>query len=409
MTNLLWPGDDRAGLMVSDAAVWAAMLRFESAWLAALAQCGLIPATCTDCKLASLVDDNDLEHIARSAERGGNPVIALVALLRRRAPEPTRAWIHRGLTSQDVMDSALMLTLRDALAQLRAGLGSQLSRLHDLAFEHRRTPMVARTLTKHAVPTTFGVKAAGWLSGVCDAARRVTRLSTPVQIGGAAGTLAASTELAALLRGSEHATDVAIRLCVLTADAVGLQHRPPWHTSRGPITAIGDALVSCTDAWGRIATDVLILNRPEIGEVAEKVVTGRGGSSTMPEKHNPVLSVLIRRAALTSAPLASVLHSAAGLSEDDRSAGAWHAEWDTLRTLARRTLVASSQATELLNGLEVNAERMAANLEMAAVSGEQNAIAALTEKPPSPTYFGTADQLITAALDRARCNLKELA
>ena len=409
MTDLMWPGDQRAGLHMTDASLWQAMLRVESAWLHALAETGLVPASAADCDLSALVTDDDQETVAACADTGGNPVIGLVDLLRRRAPRPIRSCIHCGLTSQDVLDSALMLVLRDALAQLGGELSRQITALSELATRHHLTPMVGRTLTQHAVPTSFGVKVAGWLHGLCHAAERTSRLVVPVQIGGAAGTLAATTELATLLQGAGDAAEIAMCLAALTAHALGLAYRPPWHTSRGTVTDIGDALVSCTDAWGRIASDVVTLARPEIGELAEPSAPGRGGSSTMPDKHNPVLSVLIRRAAMTGPPLAATLHTAAVLSNDERPDGAWHAEWDTLRILARRTLVAASHATELLDGLQVGTDRMAANLDGAAVLGEQHSIAALTHQAPSPTYFGAAEQLITAALDRAHRALKDLA
>ncbi|EUA34644.1 lyase family protein [Mycobacterium xenopi 3993] len=180
----------------------------------------------------------------------------------------------------------------------------------------------------------------------------------------------------------------------------------PWHTSRTPVTAVADALVGCTDAWGRIASDVVVLTRPEIGELREPAGTNRGGSSTMPHKCNPVLSVLIRRAAVAAPPLAATLHTAAALANDERPDGSWHVEWDTLRTLARRTVVAGSHCGELLVGLEVHPGRMADNLAAAEVSSEQRAIADFVEKNPSPTYFGVIDRVVDDGLARARAVLQ---
>lgn len=401
MTNLLWPGDHRAGRLLTDGAVLQAMVDVEAAWLSALAENALTPAVAADCDLRALVDDTDIAAIAAAAEDGANPVIPLVALLRQRVPQPTRRWIHLGLTSQDVLDTGLVLAVRDAANRLRADLAAQSRHLGDLARTHRATAMVARTLTQSAIPTTFGVKVAAWLNGLCDAVDTIARISTPVQIGGAAGTLAATTEMSALVLGVSHATEVAIQLADSTADALGLDRRPPWHTARAPITAIGDAFAGCTDAWGRIASDVVTLSRPEIGELAEPAAPGRGGSSTMPDKNNPVLSVLLRRAALTAPPLAATLHTAAALHNDERADGAWHAEWDTLRTLGRRTVVAASHASELLAGLRIRSDRMAANLAAADVSGEQRAIASVIDKTSSATYFGAGDRIIDAALARA--------
>jgi 3-carboxy-cis,cis-muconate cycloisomerase len=183
---------------------------------------------------------------------------------------------------------------------------------------------------------------------------------------------------------------------------LGLHARPPWHTTRTPVTAAADAFVGCNDAWGRIASDVVTLARPEIAELSEPAAADRGGSSSMPHKRNPVLSILIRRAAISAPQSAAALHTAAALANDERPDGAWHAEWDTLRTLARRTIVAGSQCGELLAGLQVHAARMAENLGTADVFGEQRAIADLAGKAASPTYFGAVDRLIDESISRAR-------
>jgi len=331
----------------------------------------------------------------------------LVALLRERAEASVRGWIHRRLTSQDVLDTALMLTVRDVVDDLQNQLDQQISTLSELAETHRRTPMVARTLTQHAVPTTFGAKAATWLNGVVDAAAQLAALDIPAQIGGAGGPLSATTELATLLAGRDSPAQVSVQLLHSTAAALGLAVRMPWHTTRAPVTAAADAFVGCTDGWSRIASDVVTLARPEIAELSEPATADRGESSSMPHKRNPVLAILMRHAAIAAPALAATLHTAAALSHDERPDGAWHAEWDTLRMLARRAVVAGSQCSELLAGLTVHPERMAANLDGADVLGEQRATAELVETEPSPTYFGAVDALIDASIDRARRVLKE--
>ncbi len=401
MSNLLWPGDHRAGEHMTDEALLGSMIAVECAWLDALAAAGLAPADCAETGLRNLVTRNDRESLAVTAEDGGNPVIPLVKLLRQRAEPAIAPWIHRGLTSQDVLDTSLMLAIRAVADGLTTQLGQQISTVSALATGHRGTPMVARTLTQHAAPTTFGVKAAGWLNGIVDAYERVAALTTPIQIGGAVGTLAATTELTALLTGAADPAGVSQQLVQSAATTLGLHNRPAWHAARAPVTAVADAFVGCTDAWGRIASDIVTLARPEIAELSEPAAGGRGGSSSMPHKRNPVLSILIRRAAIAAPPLAATLHTAAALANDERPDGAWHAEWDTLRTLARRTLVAGSQSGELLAGLTVHAQRMSENLSAADVSGEQRAIADLVGKEPSPTYFGAADRLIDESLSRA--------
>ena len=215
----------------------------------------------------------------RGADADGNPVTGLVALLRQRTPEPTARWLHRGLTSQDVIDTALMLCVRDALARIGNELASQVRTLSGLAETHRDTPMVARTLTQAALPSTVGVKVAHWLSGVSKPPSRWRGYGPrcPSQVGGAAGTLAAAIELTGSVDG-------AIALSDALAAALRLAPAPPWHTTRSTVTRIGDALVTCCDAWGHIASDVATGSRPEIGELVEGE---GGGSSTMPHKNNP--------------------------------------------------------------------------------------------------------------------------
>jgi 3-carboxy-cis,cis-muconate cycloisomerase len=398
VTNMLWPGDERAGDHMTDRALVASMVAVESAWLSALASVGLAP--CPGVDLNPLLAEQDCEPLALGAEAGGNPVIGLVALLRHRAEPAVAPWIHRGLTSQDVLDTALMLGVRTAVHALTEQLSQQVSTLAALAQAHRNTPMVARTLAQSAAPTTFGLKVATWLDGVVEALERLRALPTPVQLGGAVGTRSATVELATLRAGAP--PDAADRVVHEVATTLGLAVRSPWHTTRAPVTAVGDALVCCTDAWGRIASDVVTLVRPEIGELSEPALAGRGGSSSMPHKRNPVLSILARRAAIAAPPLAATLHTAAALAHDERPDGSWHAEWDTLRTLVRRTLTAGAQCGELLAGLQVHADRMAQNLDATDVLGEQRAIADLVGKPPSATYLGGADRLIDQVLERAR-------
>src|ERR1700761_2789342 len=240
MTNLLWPGEQRAGELMSDATLLSSMVAAESAWLNALVAAGLAPDQCAGADLAGLVNEADCELLAVKSEDGGNPVIGLVALLRDRAGTEISRWIHRGLTSQDVMDTGLILATRAVLDELMVQLAEQISALSTLVTTHRGTPMVARTLTQHAVPTTFGVKAATWCNGVVDAYQQLRALTFPVQIGGAGGTLAATTELANLVTG--HANHQLVQTVAVT---LGLDMRTPWHTTRAPVTAIGDALVGC--------------------------------------------------------------------------------------------------------------------------------------------------------------------
>jgi 3-carboxy-cis,cis-muconate cycloisomerase len=394
MSELFWPGDRRARALFSDEAFVAAMVRVEAAWLRALRAAGVAPDADPDA--VQPVGPGDL---AAQIEAGGNPVIPLVQLLRARVPEQTGRWLHGGLTSQDVLDSALMLCLRDVFDQLLADAVRQVSALRELADTHRHSVQAGRTLTQHAVPTTFGLTAASWLAGVLDAANEAVqvRSALPVQAGGAAGTLAAVVALTG-------DAPSALRLVDTFAADLGLAAVPPWHTSRRPVTRVGDALAGCLDAWGRIANDVLVRARPEIGELSEPAP---GGSSTMPHKQNPILSVLLRRAAITAPFAAAQLHAAAAAAVDERPDGAWHAEWATLRVLGRMAAVAASQAAELLEGLVVHPGRMRATADATAddLLAEQRAVCGVSGELAS--YLGATDLLIDRAIDRAERFVKD--
>jgi len=303
------------------------------------------------------------------------------------------------------------------LTALWREFNTQIGLLHNLIERHRWALMTGRTLTQRAVPITFGLKAAHWLTALLDATDDVTRLRLPAQFGGAAGTLAA-TSLLAELAGADDPPATAVEVAAHAARTLGLRPGVPWHTTRAPITRIGTALVGCTDAWGRIAADVLTLSRPEIAELAEG---SGGGSSSMPHKANPVLSVLLRRAALAGPGLGAQLHLAAADARDERPDGAWHLEWSALRDLARHTATAAIQTTELLRGLVTHPDRMRATITAASdeVLAELRSLsrtgcrtqdlASRASRPESDVadYLGATALIIDSVLDRARSHLKE--
>ena len=359
--GLLAPGVHRAAGALDDAALVSVMLQVEVAWLRALAAVGAVDAEDVDAvETAAGAWQVDLAALGADTEAAGNPVVPLVRGLREAVDDDRLAGIvHRGLTSQDVLDTALVLLARDALSRTREELTASARALAALADRHRGTVMAGRTLTQYAVPITFGLKAAQWLSGVLDAREQVDIVlaALPVQCGGAAGTLALAGDLTAAPRAAAQAF----------ADELGLcWPGVPWHTNRSAVTRIGGALVGACDALGVIGSDVALLSRPEIGEVREGAVPGRGGSSTMPHKRNPVLSVLVRSAALQAPLLGAQLHLAAAQAVDERPDGAWHSEWPALRRLLELTVTAASQTAELVAGLEVDAVAMAARAKAAA-------------------------------------------
>ena len=375
------PAEEATG----DTALLQAMLDAEAALTRAQARLGAAPASAAEAVTAAADATRpryDVRDLALRARAGGNPVIPTVADLTAEVAQlsPTAAeFVHRGATSQDILDTALMLLAARTLDLLTADLTRTASTLAALAATHRTTPMPGRTLTQHAVPTTFGLKAAGWRALLLDAHDRLTRVrrSLPAQLGGAAGTLAAFVVPAGEGRGtaapgpdvagsgtsgadgSAAGSDHPLRLMSVFALELGLAvPELPWHTLRTPVADLAGALAFTAGALGKIAADVLVLSRTEIGELTEG---SGGGSSAMPHKSNPVRATLIAATARQVPALAAVLYGSLA-AEDERPAGAWHAEWQPLRDALRLTGGAARDAAELMAGLVVRPARMRENL-----------------------------------------------
>ncbi|MEV7979290.1 3-carboxy-cis,cis-muconate cycloisomerase [Streptomyces sp. NPDC086519] len=353
--GLLGPGwsGSAAASATADGAWLRALLDAEAALTRAQAALGPVPAeAATAVTEAADPGRFDVGALAERGRAGGNPVIPLVADLTEAVGAEYGPYVHRGATSQDIMDTATMLVAARTLDLVLADLGRAERALAQLAAGHRDTPMPGRTLTQHAVPTTFGLKAAGWRSLVLDARDRVTRVreSLPAQLGGAAGTLAAFGAY-----GAEHAEELPAAYARELGLAAPLL---PWHTLRTPIADLAGCLAFTAGALGKIAADVLTLSRTEIGEVSEG---GGGGSSAMPHKANPVRATLIAAAARRAPQLAAVLYGSMA-AEDERPAGAWHAEWEPLRDLLRTVGGAARDAAELAAGLRVHPEAMRRHL-----------------------------------------------
>ncbi|MEV8019065.1 3-carboxy-cis,cis-muconate cycloisomerase [Streptomyces sp. NPDC086554] len=395
--GLLAPG--RAGspaeAATSDTAFLQAMLDAEAALTRAQADAGLAPTDAASA-IGAAADAArfDVRDIALRARAGGNPVIPLVADLTAAVPEAAAPYVHRGATSQDIMDTAMMLIAGQVLDLVLDDLARTERALARLAAEHRNTVMPGRTLTQHAVPTTFGLKAAGWRSLVLDARDRVAavRESLPAQLGGAAGTWAAFEAYG----GSAGLVAAYARQLALAEPAL------PWHTLRTPIADLASALAFTAGALGKVAVDVLTLGRTEIAEVSEGA---GGGSSAMPHKANPVRSTLMAAAARRAPALAATLYASMA-AEDERPAGAWHAEWEALRDLLRTVGGASRDAAELTENLRVHADTMRQHLGLThgLIVSER-----LTAELTPVVGRARAKELLTSAAHRTRDDGRSLA
>ncbi|WP_198588293.1 lyase family protein [Geodermatophilus chilensis] len=358
------------------------MLAAEVALAEAQAELGVIPAGAAESiRVAAVPASIDPVAMAAGVRETANPVVAFVEQLTAAvtAVDPSAAeYVHRGSTSQDILDTALALLCAATLDRIEHDLLACARSLAEHAARYRDTPMAGRTLTQHAVPITFGLKAAGWLHLVLDAVERVrrTRAVLPVSMGGAAGTLAAYHEYA---RGTGDPAGTTLRLPALVARRLGLAEPSlPWHGIRTPLADVASALLVTTGGLGKLAADVLVLTRTETGEVTEEQALGRGASSAMPQKHNPVYSTLVATAARQLPPIALVLFQSM-VVEDERSSGGWHAEWQPLRECLRIAAGAATNAARLAASLRVSPDAMAANLRLtrgAIVSERVNAVLA---------------------------------
>lgn len=345
----------RGAVSVSDRDWLQAMLDTEAALARASERAGLAPAG-TGAAVTSVAraDQFDIAEIGRAARLAGNPVPALVRALSTKLPAGARSALHCGATSQDIMDTAAMLLARRAIGAIGADLSAASGSAAQLARAHADTVMAGRTLLQQAVPTTFGLVAAGWLTGIEEARRELDRISATrlaIQYGGAVGTLASLGE-----RGPE--------VAALLADELGLAEPAlPWHTDRLRIVQLAAALAATCATLGKIARDVTLLAQTEVAEVAERSDDPRQGcSEAMPHKGNPISSVLVLACARRAPGLLATL-TAAAEQEHQRAAGNWHAEWETLSDLLRLTGSAASWSAKLLTRLTVDAARMLANMD----------------------------------------------
>src|SRR5450755_1795771 len=340
-----------------DATYLQHMLGFEAALARAEAATGVIPARAADpiakaCKAGLF----DLDALAEAATRSGNLAIPLVKALTAgvaKADPDAARYVHWGATSQDVIDTATMLSLRAAIDALLPDVNRAIAGFARLAQQHRTTAVVARTWLQHALPMPFGLKLAEYAAALGRSRLRLRRLrreSLALQFGGAAGTLAALGDKGLLV-----AEQLAQELQLPVPDA-------PWHTHRDRLAEMASVLAIIAGACGKIARDVQLMMQTDVAEAFEPSGEGRGGSSTMPHKRNPVATATALPAATMAPGLAATIF-ASQVQDHERSAGPWHAEWPTLPTLQLVTSGALAAIVDIAEGLEVDVARMQANLD----------------------------------------------
>ena len=344
--------DDEISALLSDAALVRALVEVEIALSRAEARVGVIPAKAAGQIAKATADKVDSEALTKGTKRSGFPIIALVNELRKQVGADAAPFIHWGATTQDIMDTACVLQLRPAIKVLRTRLGEIARHLSDLADRHRGTVLAGRTHGQQALPITFGLKVASWIAPLVRHAERLVEISPRllvIQFGGAAGTLAALGD-----KGLRVAHELAKEL-KLGVPAM------PWHAQRDSVVEFAGWLSLVTGSLGKMAQDIILLAQTEVGEAGESAEGGRGGSSTMPQKANPITSELIVAAARTNASLLSAMHQAQ-IQEHERATHGWQVEWLTLPQMILLTGGALKHARYLAQNLQVDAAAMRANI-----------------------------------------------
>ncbi|MEA9588450.1 3-carboxy-cis,cis-muconate cycloisomerase [Xanthomonas sp. WHRI 10064A] len=395
-------GEPACDALFNDAARVQAMLHFESALARAQAQCDVIPAEAAASIAAACdVQRYDMAALAQATALAGNPAIPLVKALTARVAAHDAAaarWVHWGATSQDVIDTGSVLQLRAALDLLLPRLQRLCDTLAALAVRERDTGLPGRTLLQQAVPVTFGLKVAGWLDALQRAHRRLHALrhdALVLQFGGAAGTLA-SLQARGLDVAQALATTLALPLPAL-----------PWHTARDRIVEVGCAFGLLAGTLGKIGGDVVLLMQSEVGEAFEPAAAGKGGSSAMPHKRNPVSSVAAVAAATRVPGLISTLFSAMA-QPHERAAGQWHAEWDTLPQIVCLTAGSLAQMQACLAELELDRTRMRQHLDShGGVLYAEAVVFALAPQLGKPHAHALVEQAVARAQAQQR-HLREV-
>ncbi len=338
----------------SDRAWISSMLRVEAALARSESSVGLAPEALASAIEAIRPDDLDIAALGVRTAIAGVPTIPFVQAVQARLPADLERAFHKGATTQDIIDTAQVLRVREALDLTTRELDAILQGLSRLADKHRATPCVGRSYGQHAAPLSFGYKAAVWLTGIADAADRLPDVRTRIlvaSLGGPVGTLAS------LGADGPHVLDG-------FACDLGLGTTPLcWHTNRGRVAETAAWLVQLTGALAKMATDIVHLASTEVGEVAEPHMPGRGGSTAMPHKRNPVGATVILAAHTAAKGHASTLFEAMAAAHE-RPAGLWHAEWGVLPMLFGLVSGALREARILAEGLVIDPDRMRANIDL---------------------------------------------
>jgi 3-carboxy-cis,cis-muconate cycloisomerase len=387
--------DEELSCLLNDDAFVRALVEVEIALALAEARVGVIPASAAEQIAKAQAVKIDITALTRGAARSGFPIIALVQELRKQVGAEAGAYVHWGATTQDIMDTAWVLQSRAAIKMLRARLGEIARQLSSLADRHRDTVLAGRTHGQQALPITFGLKVAGWLAPVIRHVERLDEILPRllvVQFGGAAGTLAALGDKG--LRVTEElAKELKLGVPVM-----------PWHAQRDSLVEFAGWLSLLTGTLGKMAQDVILLAQTEVGEAGESAEEGRGGSSTMPQKSNPITSELILAAARTNASLLSAMHQAQ-IQEHERATHGWQVEWLTLPQMVLLTGGALKHALYLAKNLQVDAATMGANIARANdVILAEAAVFALAQAMPRPK----AEELVKKACVAAVAENKPL-
>jgi 3-carboxy-cis,cis-muconate cycloisomerase len=344
--------DDEINGLLTDEAYVRALVEVEIALARAEARVGAIPADAAAEIAKARANKIDLAALATGASRSGFPIIALVQELRKQVGPHAAPYVHWGATTQDIIDTACVLQLRAAIKIFKDRLREFVGRLSELADRHRSTVLAGRTHGQQALPITFGLKVATWLAPLVRHGQRLDENSARllvVQFGGAAGTLAAL---------GVHGLAVMEAL----ADELNLG-RPvmPWHVQRDSLAEFAGALSLITGSLGKMAQDIILMAQTEVEEVSESGDQGRGGSSTMPQKSNPIISELIVAAARMNATLLSAMHQAL-IQEQERATHGWQLEWLTLPQMLSLTGGALKHGLYLANNLQVDYTKMRENM-----------------------------------------------